>query len=892
MPAAPALVDILVVLLAAKVAAELAERIGLPSVVGEILAGVAIGPSALGLVEANEIITVLAEIGVILLLLDVGLEMDLGELGAVGRAALWVALVGIVVPFLGGLGVGFAFGFDTIEAVFVGATLTATSVGISARVFGDLRALATVEARTVLGAAVADDVLGLVVLTVVVRLATSGTISVTEVGGVVLLAAGFLAVALVAGVRLVPPLFAAVARRSRSAGTLVAVALAFALAVAHLASVARLAPIVGAFVAGVALARSPVAERVRRELVPVGHLLVPVFFLQIGIDVDVAQFARPAVLGIAAALLVVAVLGKIVAAVGMGRAPGDRLLVGIGMIPRGEVGLIFATIGLREDVFGADVYAAVLLVVLLTTIASPQALRWRLQRLRAEPKAAAAHAASEPPGGWLAAGPQEVELRAHPPPSGALAVALRAALLAERVHPGPGLLAWVANLPAEPGALPWTRDARTAFFSVLAEGGPRSWRFLVATGVLARTLPELDEAVHRRAADPSELDPLGLLRWPRLARLRDSDDGAVPVENLEWVALAAVVLDAAEARGVDEPASLAGAVAHRLDLDPAATEAVTGLVADATLLPAAARRVDGFAEESVLQLAAHLGSVEHTRALQRLTATDPSVDGDDAGAVAALCDLVEQVLTKAESLHSPTSVEQRRAAALLLVDDDDARDALVHAPRAYLLTQAPLDLARQAALCSPTPGRDQVRVVVTPEPGTTSRWRVEIAAADRLGLLAHEARALGDVGLDVVAATVATWPDGCALAVFDALAFEAPAASRVEAALRADLSTPLATPPTVDVDLAFDDAASPWYTVCRVRAEDRFGLLAVVTAAFAAVGVSVHAARVATVDGEALDEFELTGPTGAKLGAELKASVESTLASGVTHRRGRLRARS
>src|SRR2546422_2365827 len=209
------LLDILVVLFVAKLAAEAAERARLPAVVGEILAGILIGPSALGLVGPDEVLRTLAELGVILLLFDVGLEMDLAELAAVGRASLMVATVGVVVPFAAGFGTAAALGMDGPEALFVGAALTATSVGITARVFGDLRALGTVEARTVLGAAVADDVMGLVILTVVVRLVDQGSVAVGTVAVVVGTALAFLAATSLVGVRLAPPLFAAVARHSR-----------------------------------------------------------------------------------------------------------------------------------------------------------------------------------------------------------------------------------------------------------------------------------------------------------------------------------------------------------------------------------------------------------------------------------------------------------------------------------------------------------------------------------------------------------------------------------------------------------------------------------------------------------------------------------------------------
>src|SRR4051794_6948469 len=240
------LFDILVVLIAAKLAAEVAERIGVPPVVGEILAGIVVGPSMLGLVSSgDETLRTLGEIGVILLLLEVGLEMDLKELGAVGRASMLVATVGVVTPMALGIGAMELIGFDFKTSLFVGAALTATSVGITARVFGDLRALATTEARIVLGAAVADDVMGLVVLTVVVRLVTEGSVSVLSVAGIVLVAVAFLVIGGLVGLRIAPPLFGLVERVSRSTGTMVAIALAFTLAFAQLADAAQLAPIVG-----------------------------------------------------------------------------------------------------------------------------------------------------------------------------------------------------------------------------------------------------------------------------------------------------------------------------------------------------------------------------------------------------------------------------------------------------------------------------------------------------------------------------------------------------------------------------------------------------------------------------------------------------------------------
>ena len=211
------LLDLLIVIAAAKLAAEGAERVGVPAVLGEIVAGILVGPSVLGLVELGGergvSLGVLAEIGVLLLLVQVGMEMDLAELGRVGRASMLVAVIGVAVPFVAGAGAGVGLGFDTETAIFLGAALTATSVGITARVFGDLRALATIEARIVLGAAVADDVLGLIILTVVVKVVTGDSVTVGVVASTVGLALGFLVLSGVVG----HPRRAPAARRARQA---------------------------------------------------------------------------------------------------------------------------------------------------------------------------------------------------------------------------------------------------------------------------------------------------------------------------------------------------------------------------------------------------------------------------------------------------------------------------------------------------------------------------------------------------------------------------------------------------------------------------------------------------------------------------------------------------
>ena len=350
-------------------------------------------------------------------------------------------------------------------------------MGITARVFGDLRALATTEARLVLGAAVADDVMGLVVLTVVVRLVTEGSVSVLSVLWIVIVAVAFLVIGGFVGLKVAGPLFAFVDRFSRSTGTLVAIAFAFALGFARLAEAAQLAPIVGAFVAGIALSKASAAPRISRELAPVGHLFIPVFFLGIGIDADVERLLLGAVLRDAGILLVVATVGKLVSPVGAIGTRGDKTLIGLGMLPRGEVGLIFATIGLQNGILGDDLYAALLLVVLATTLITPPLLKFRYGRLRAAAVPTGPPPDTEPPdGGWLVVTDGEIDLAADPPLVRGLAIGLRAAIIAGRHGPTQHLLDWLTALPDE--AVVWDDDGREAFLDLVERGNARSWRLL------------------------------------------------------------------------------------------------------------------------------------------------------------------------------------------------------------------------------------------------------------------------------------------------------------------------------------------------------------------------------------------------------------------------------
>ena len=864
------LAAILVVLVAAKLAAEVSERIGVPAVVGEIVAGVLIGPSVLGLVEGGEVLHVLGELGVILLLLEVGMQMDLAELGAVGRASTLVACVGVAVPFAGGAAVTAALGHDANTAIFVGAALTATSVGITARVFGDLRALATVEARTVLGAAVVDDVLGLVILTVVVRIVGGGSVSALSVGGIVGVAALFLVGTTVIGARLAPPLFRAVHGLARSTGTLVALAFAFALGFAELASMAKLAPIVGAFVAGLCLARTAQADRIHRDLAPVGHLFIPVFFLQIGIDTDVSELGEPKVLVVAGLLLAVAVAGKLASAAGLFRSPGDRLLVGIGMIPRGEVGLIFAGLGLREGILGQDLYAAVLVVVLVTTLLAPPALRWRTSALLAR-RHSRAVSVPEPDGGWLAAHDAIVDLRADPPDHLALHIALRASLLARDARPGSRLLDWLGTTANAP--MRWDRDATSELFEVLRTGSVRSWRLLEATGILERALPELAEVFRRRRADPFELDPAGTLRWHTVERLHEIIDQD-PVARAEhdhlahpdWLLLAALVVSAED--GAPEMVPVARQLVKRLDLGAAAEQEVALLVGESGLMRAVAARTDGLTERSVLQVASHVGQPERARALYLLSL--------------ALGDLDPVHRDRLDELHglvqSSLAGESRRDVAASLAPTTVVRDRVRHAPASLVVTDDAAEVARLAALVEPPPRGRVARVAVTP--AGPSRWRVDVASRDRPGLLAAITGVLAQRDLPVASAVVATWADGAAVDSFVVETAIGPEPGVLAKEIQA-ARPPRTSAPVPDAAVIFDDDGSPWYTLCRVEAPDKPGLLHALATALTTAGADVHSAKVMTEGGCAVDHFELTDRRGRKLDTRAKAAVVAAVSGDV-----------
>jgi Kef-type K+ transport system membrane component KefB len=385
---ASVLVALVAILIATKVFGEIAQRFGQPAVLGELLAGVLLGGSVLGIVDpADPVIATLAELGVIVLLFAIGMETELASLLRVGSAATMVAVAGVALPMTLGYFASTALGLTTVQALVCGAALCATSVGITARVLSELGWLETNEGRVILGAAVIDDIIGLIILAVIAAVASGTTLTALSIGRIAGVAVLFVAAAVFIGSLVAAPIFRLV-ERIRAANALGIFGLAFAFLLAWLAQRSGSAMIVGAFAAGVVLFKLPQRHDIERATTTIGHFLVPIFFASVGAAVDLRALADSRSLLLGAVLIVCGIAGKVAA----GWAPwwfrGDKYFVGIGMVPRGEVGLIFAQMGLAAAAIGAGEYGALMLMVLVTTFVTPPLLTWRSRRLVPQPSAA------------------------------------------------------------------------------------------------------------------------------------------------------------------------------------------------------------------------------------------------------------------------------------------------------------------------------------------------------------------------------------------------------------------------------------------------------------------------------------------------------------------------
>lgn len=412
---ASVLLSLVIIYFTSKLGGEICDRINLPPVLGELVGGVIIGVSALKLLvfpEAgfegsdsviisflqttaglpsesvssvfktqSEVISVLSELGVIILLFEIGLESDLKELIKVGPQAAIVAVVGVVTPFaLGTVGLVYIFQIPVIPAVFAGAALTATSIGITAKVLSELGQLGSKEGQIIIGAAVLDDVLGIIVLAVVSSLVKTGEIQPLNVVYLIVSAATFLIGTIFLG-RFLSPVFIALVSKMQTRGQLLLVSLIIAFVLAYIGAAIHLEAILGAFTAGLVLAETEKREELEKQIIPIADMFVPIFFVCVGARTDLSVL-NPAIpsnregLILSAFLILVAILGKVITGFTIFGQPNlNRLSIGVGMIPRGEVGLVFASVGSTSGALSDATEAAIIVMVILTTFIAPPLLR-------------------------------------------------------------------------------------------------------------------------------------------------------------------------------------------------------------------------------------------------------------------------------------------------------------------------------------------------------------------------------------------------------------------------------------------------------------------------------------------------------------------------------------
>ncbi len=373
---ADVLTDLFVVLLAAKLGDELFRRLHQPTIVGEIVAGLLVGPAVFGLVEPSEVLQVFAELGVVFLLFWVGLETKLSDLREVGSTALSVGILGVAIPFAGGIGIGVALGEGTATSLFIGAALTATSVGITSAVLIELGVLERRTSRTILGAAIVDDILALLLVAVAAGVAAEGGVDIGAIAvtaGIAVLFVGFIALG---GTQLLArrPALLHAPRFSESP---LLPAVIICLGLAAFASQIGLAAIIGAFLAGMVVAETRDQHPIEEEVAPLYAFFPPFFFAFIGLEMSLAAFGDLDTVLLLAGVTLLAVVtkfaGAYLGAMGMGRR--DATFVGVGMVPRGEVGIIVAGIGNATGTIDGELFAIIVGMSVITTLLVPPVLR-------------------------------------------------------------------------------------------------------------------------------------------------------------------------------------------------------------------------------------------------------------------------------------------------------------------------------------------------------------------------------------------------------------------------------------------------------------------------------------------------------------------------------------
>jgi Kef-type K+ transport system membrane component KefB len=390
---------LLIILLTARIFAELATRLQAPPVIGELFAGVVLGPSLLGWIEPTEAIRLMAGIGIILLLFEVGLETDVKRLVSTGLESIVIALAGFILPFLFGFGLAYGlFELPLLVSLFIGGTLTATSIGITVRVLSDLKRQHSKEGQVVLGAAVLDDVMGVVLLALLYEFSIGGGVSLLNTGKVLIFVAAFFVLA-PAAAKLMSVVIKRFDASSEIPGLIPTTIVSLVLFFAWLAHAVGAPELLGGFAAGLALSRrfflplgvalhadEAFAERIEMQMKPIVQLFTPIFFVMVGLSLNLREidWSSPFIWSFSLSLLVAAVAGKLFGALLVKASWPVRWMIGTAMIPRGEVGLIFAELGRESGIFSNEVYAGMVIVIAMTTLLPPFVMKWYYRRYGAQ----------------------------------------------------------------------------------------------------------------------------------------------------------------------------------------------------------------------------------------------------------------------------------------------------------------------------------------------------------------------------------------------------------------------------------------------------------------------------------------------------------------------------
>ena len=399
MQASDFFLSLLIILLTARVFAELATRLKSPAVIGELFAGVVLGPSLLGWIEPTQAIRLMAGIGIILLLFEVGLGTDVKRLVRTGVSSILVAFAGFVLPLLLGFSLAFwVFELSLLVSLFIGGTLTATSIGITVRVLADLKRQHSKEGQIVLGAAVLDDVMGVILLALLYEFSIGGGVSLLNTGKVLVFVTAFFVLAPIAA-KLMSTVIKRFDAKSEIPGLIPTTIVSLVLFFAWLAHAIGAPELLGGFAAGLALSRrfflplgaalhadEPFAERIEDQMKPIVQLFTPIFFVMVGLSLNLREidWGSTFIWTFSLSLLTVAIVGKLIGAMLLKENWHTRWMIGTAMIPRGEVGLIFAELGREANIFNNEIYAAMVIVIALTTILPPFIMKWFYTRYKHE----------------------------------------------------------------------------------------------------------------------------------------------------------------------------------------------------------------------------------------------------------------------------------------------------------------------------------------------------------------------------------------------------------------------------------------------------------------------------------------------------------------------------